>query len=286
MAHPDRPTERRTHADYARMRRVLIEERQAKTLEHVRSSVGYADDVSPHAHDAATFRLINQRKELDTLQDAGYVLPALDHWKHWSKMNNWDSRNRYLERLIEKLQRRQATSGEIQTLVTICRPTWVKIARQLRESGGDLPVDVQGDHRREEAIRVQDLDRGEVNQVMRHALLGTLLRCPRPIPRFFFPWLEKVLTYRALDHVRHELTENGSRPFDGAIHTVVDQVLADPDAYGAEYFRLPASPAHDQWLRTLDLPTIFDLAESTPHTRAPAQPASEPWIVSQIGSVK
>ena len=48
------------------LRRVIIEERRQKTLDHVRSSAGYGDDVSPHAHSAQTFRLINQRKELDS----------------------------------------------------------------------------------------------------------------------------------------------------------------------------------------------------------------------------
>ena len=43
----------------AHIRRVVIEERQRKTLEHVRPSTGYAEDLDPHAHDQATFRLIN-----------------------------------------------------------------------------------------------------------------------------------------------------------------------------------------------------------------------------------
>lgn len=84
--------------DYTRMRRVVIEERQEKTLEHARASAGYADDVSPQAHNAQTFRLINQRKELDELPEAEYVVPVLDEWKHWTKMNDWDSRNGLVRR--------------------------------------------------------------------------------------------------------------------------------------------------------------------------------------------
>src|SRR4051794_37865258 len=41
--------------DYSKMRRVIIEERQVNTLEHARAAAGYANDVSPHAHNAATF---------------------------------------------------------------------------------------------------------------------------------------------------------------------------------------------------------------------------------------
>jgi hypothetical protein len=81
----------------------VIEERQRKTLEHVRLSTGYAEGLNPHAHDQATFRLINQRKEPDSLPGAATVLPALDDWKYWTKMNDWDSRNRLLEHLTDKM---------------------------------------------------------------------------------------------------------------------------------------------------------------------------------------
>ena len=97
----------------------------------------------------------NQRKELDKLPDADYVIPALDQWKHWSKINDWDSRNQSLEGLITKLRRRQASSGEIQTLVTLCRPIVRRMARTLRQTGGDVLIDTQGDHQRQEALRSQ-----------------------------------------------------------------------------------------------------------------------------------
>ena len=97
---------------------------------------------------------------------------------------------------------------------------------------------------------------------MQTALLDTLSHCPAKFPRFFFKWLEKALAYRALDHVRAELAESGTGlTFDGGIQTVVDEILNDPDAYSAEYFRSPGSPAYHQWLRTLDLPAIFELAD-------------------------
>lgn len=61
MSYDPNPADDRRPAqtDLMPSRRVIIEERQQKTLDHVRSSAGYADDVSPHAHDAKTFRLIN-----------------------------------------------------------------------------------------------------------------------------------------------------------------------------------------------------------------------------------
>jgi hypothetical protein len=63
MSHPDLDLSQPDTS--ARLRRVVIEERQQRTLGHVRLSTGYADDVDPDSHDQGTFRLINQRKELE-----------------------------------------------------------------------------------------------------------------------------------------------------------------------------------------------------------------------------
>jgi len=76
MSHPDLDPNQSDAR--ARLRRVVIEERQQRTLDHVRLSTGYADDLDPHAHDRDTFRLINQRKELDELPGSELVVPALD----------------------------------------------------------------------------------------------------------------------------------------------------------------------------------------------------------------
>src|ERR1700675_60875 len=107
-----------------RLRRVRIEEQQEKVLEHVRGSLGYADDIDLHGHDQNTFRLINQRKELDKLPNADFVVPALDQWKHWTKMKDWDSRNPRPDELTNKRRRRTARAGEIQFLIIVCGPAW------------------------------------------------------------------------------------------------------------------------------------------------------------------
>ena len=48
--------------------------------------------------------------------------------------------------------------------------------------------------------------------------------------------------------------------YDDGIKDVVDAVLADDTRPAAAFFRAPASPAHSQWVRTLDLATIFELS--------------------------
>jgi RNA polymerase sigma factor (sigma-70 family) len=259
MLNPDQATtqtEGRAH-----IRRVVIEERQRKTLEHVRLSTGYAEDLDPHAHDQATFRLINQRKELDSLTGAATVVPALDDWKYWTKMNDWDSRNRLLEELTDKMRRCEASQAEIQLLVVLCRPAWQAVVISLRRYGGlDLDPGAVGGHQREEVRRVNELDRSELDQVIQNALMDVLRDCPRPFPRRFFPWLKNVLAHRALDHVRGEITESRQHlSYDWGIKSVLDELLTG-DGRGAGFFASPASPAHAAWLSTLDLPRVFELA--------------------------
>lgn len=251
--------------------RERIEERQRRTVEQVRLSHGYSGDVDPRAHSHATFKLINQRKQLDERPGSEFVLPLLDDWKFWTKMNDWDSRNRLLEELTGKLRRREASTEEIELLVVVCGGAWRKVARSLRRYGGvDLDPGADGRHQREEARRVNELDRDELDQVVQHALLDALIACPRPFPRRFFAWLEETLAHRALDHVRSDLTEHCSRlPDDDGIRVVLDQVLTDTGRREAGFYAQPASPGHAQWLRTLDLAAIFSVAEEyAPYARA------------------
>jgi RNA polymerase sigma factor (sigma-70 family) len=246
-----------------RLRRVVIEERQRLTMEQIRDSLGYAPDVDPNAHDQRTFRLINQRMQLDRLPHAEAIMPALEDWKAWTKMDDWDSRNRLLEAMTDKLRRKEATEGDVMFLVAVCRPAWAAVAANLRTYGGvDVDPGAEGIHAREEARRVNELDRAELDQVVKHALIEALYACPRPFPRRFFPWLKETLAFRALDHVRQDIAEHSAiLPHDLGIKEVVDAVLADRSHPAAAFYACPASPAHSQWLRTLDMDRIFEVAE-------------------------
>jgi hypothetical protein len=237
--------------------------------------------------------LINQRKELDKLPEADYVVPVLEQWKYWSKMSDWDSRNRLLERLIAKLRRREASAGEIQVLVVVCRPTWAKVASSLRRYGG-VPMDpgAEASARREEARRVNELDRDELDQVIQHALLDALLPCPWPLPPRFFPSLEAVLVHRALDHVRQDLTEHDTViPHDNGIREIVEAVLADESAATAAALRAPASPAravaaHARPRRDLRaLARVRDLRTHAQRLRARRRPAPQPPAPGRPGSL-
>jgi RNA polymerase sigma factor (sigma-70 family) len=250
-------TSRETPTDLAarHLRRVVIEEDQRRKVEHARLRSGYGADVDLHAHDQATFELINACKELDQLPGADVVVPMLDDWKFWTKVNDWDSRNALLERLTAKVQRKEATTAELELLIVLCAPTWSAVTKSLRRYGG-VPLDpgAEGPRQREEARRVNELDRQELDGVIQNALLDALGTCPRPFPRRFFPWLKQTLAHRALDHIRTEICEyDNPLDHDETIGHVLDQVLSNKIATG--------SPAFTLWLRTLDLPSLFDAAQ-------------------------
>jgi RNA polymerase sigma factor (sigma-70 family) len=185
-------------------------------------------------------------------------------------MNDWDSRNRLLEQLTDKMRRRDATTGEIQLLLIVCRPTWAAVAGSLRRyEGVDIADGAGGRFSREEARRVSHLDRAELDQVIQNAAIDALRSCPWPFPRRFFSWLKEVLAYRALDHVRGELVEhNTTLPEDTEIKDVLDELFNCNRTRGASFFAQPASPGYAQWLRTFDLPKLFELAaEYAPYAR-------------------
>ena len=254
-----------------RVRRVRIEEHQERVIEHLRGSLKYGEDDDPRAHDRATYELINQRRALDKLPHADYVIPALDEWKHWTKMNDWDSRNRLLAELTGKLRRKEATAGEIQLLVIVCRPTWASIAAELRRYAGVDGADSSpSPFGQEELRRVEALDRAELDQVIQHALMDALCTCPRPFPRWFFPWLKETLSYRALDHLRKEMDDcDALLPEEVEIQEVLNGLFNERDRLDAAWHVQPASPGYAQWLRTFDMPTLFELAdEYAPYARA------------------
>lgn len=269
---PSKPGAREQEAaKVRRVRRVRIEEHQQRVVEHLRGSLGYAADLDPRDHDRATFELINQRKQLDELPHADHVVPALDEWKHWTKMNDWDSRNRLLEQLTGKLRRKEASACEIQLLVIVCRPTWAAVAASLRGSAGlDGTDSTPHAFGREELRRVEQLDRSELDQVIQNALLDALCSCPRPFPRRFFPWLKEVLAYRALEHLHEELGGHDTLAAeDNEIQDTLEALFTATAGPAAAFYVQPASPGYTQWLRTFDLPKLFELAEEyAPYARA------------------
>jgi len=253
MTNPVRPHLRRVvideEADHPNRLRKLREDRQQKALNYRRASLGYGESVDARSHDDATFRLINERKELDRLEGAETVVPMLDDWKHWSRMNDWPSRNRLLEELVAKLRRREASEAELQFLIVVCRPACRGVARELKTI--EHRVWAPGANRVEEQ-RIAELSQREQDDRIRGALLDTLYRCPRPFPGRFFGWLKGELARCVLQHLREEF---GRRPelLDDDMNEILERVLPGQPS--------PVSATWSQWLRTQDLDSLFERAE-------------------------
>lgn len=229
------------------LRRVVIEERQEQLIDRVRTQAGLAEDMSLHAHNRETWRLRNQKCALDDLPHAATVMPSLEDWKYWSKINDWDSRTAMLEELIGRLRRREATEGEVALLVVICGPTWNGVAKALRRACAGHDVDLSfGVRQREELDRVERVDRDALDQMLVETMLSELATCPTPLPRYFFPWLKETLSHRALDYLAQEIGR------DDAVAEFIDEVLAErPQG------RLLA-PSFDSWLRSMNVPEMID----------------------------
>ncbi len=245
---PVRVLEPPATAPSSRLRRVLIDERQEQLIERVRTQVGVADDVSPHAHNRETWRMRNQRCALDMLPHSETVMPALENWKYWSRIKDWDSRNAMMEDLVGKLRRREATEGEVALVIVICGPVWNGVAKALRRACAGYDIDISFEVRqREEVARVQRLDRDLLDHLIVDALLRSLASSPSPLPHYFFGWLKEALSHRALDYIAEEVGR------DDDLAEFIDEVLD-----GRPQGRLLGAVAFDTWLRSMDVLGMID----------------------------
>ncbi len=130
--------------------------------------------------------MINERKMLDKLEEAETVVPLLEHWNYWTKVDDWPSRNNLLEQLTTKARKRAASRGEILFLLVICKPMILKVARSFRVARGhaDLPSAAAN---RPEARLIERIAHDEFEELAQTVLLDAFYVCPQPFPRRFFP---------------------------------------------------------------------------------------------------
>ena len=178
------------------------------------------------------------------------VMPSLENWKYWTRINDWDSRNAMMEELVGKLRRREATESQVALIIVICGPTWNGVAKALRRACAGFEYDVSTEVRqREEVSRVARLDRDVLDQLIVEAMLKALASRPAPLPRLFFPWLKETLAHRALDFIAEEVRG------DEEIVALIDELLD-----GRPEVRL-VSASFDSWLRTMNLAEMIDVSE-------------------------
>jgi RNA polymerase sigma factor (sigma-70 family) len=239
--------------DHPNRQRRLREDGQQRALDYARLAGGYADDVDPHAYGPATFRRINERRQLDKLDHADTVVPLLDDWNHWARMDDWPSRNRLLDQLTTKARKRTATQGEILFLLVVCQPMIMRVAGSLRRARCGGETTAAGAANRSEARLIDRIDRAEFRSLAQAVLLDAFYVCPQPFPYHFFSWLENYLAHRALDQIRGELAEH-----DDAIElSDLDRVLGEAASRGVRV--APAS--YREWIQTWDVQSMFELAD-------------------------
>jgi RNA polymerase sigma factor (sigma-70 family) len=238
--------------DHPNRQRRLREGAQQRALDFARQSGGYASDLDEQAYDPATFRMINERKRLDEIDEADSVVPLLDDWNHWTKMDDWPSRNQLLEQLTTKARKRTATRAEIVFLLAVCKPMIVRVARSLRyaRGRGDAPSAASN---RVEARLIDRMDREEFDHIAQAVMLDAFYVCPQPFPRRFFSWLESYLSHRALEQVRGELSERDDAVELGELDRVLADVVSARPRIAALNYRL--------WIREWDVQKLFELAD-------------------------
>ena len=162
------------------------------------------------AHDAQTRVLMKRFESLYGLVHGEVVVPLIEEWQWLDHMGSTQEKQRYLEPLIERVRRSpDKNPGLVVFLLLVCEGTRVGAASQLlsARSGLDGSSPAPGWHRREEARRLQDIERDRLHDVTRQATLEALYRCPTPFPLRFFGWLRETISHRTLDFLRAELAE-------------------------------------------------------------------------------
>jgi RNA polymerase sigma factor (sigma-70 family) len=166
------------------------------------------------AHNAQTRALIAQWKALDKLDHSGKVVPLLERWQWLDQMSGPAEKQRFLEPHLEAVRRDPvAHEAELLFLVLVCEPMRRSVAAQLCAVRLGLePRSKAAWHRREEARRLEQIERERLFLITQDAVLEALYRYPVPPPDRFFPWMRETIAHRALDFVRSELPEVETTP--------------------------------------------------------------------------
>lgn len=161
-------------------------------------------------HDDATRRLMQTYDEMYRLEQSEVVVPLLEEWKPLDRMGSVADKQRFLEPLIQRVKRApEKNAGRMIFLLLVCEPIRASVATRLLSVRSSLeePTAEPSAYRREEAKRVNEIDRGRVHDLARDAVMHALYRYPSPSPDHFFGWLKETVAYRALDFLRDELAE-------------------------------------------------------------------------------
>jgi DNA-directed RNA polymerase specialized sigma24 family protein len=162
------------------------------------------------AHDPATRKLIEQYNTLYRLEYGEVIAPLLDRWKWMDKMESAAEKQRFLEPLLLKVKRDpDHNEATLVFLLLVCEGIRRGVAKELLAARAGLEPrgPAPSWHRREEARRLEEIERERVYEVTREATLEAIYRYPSPPPRHFFGWLRETVAHRSLSFLQKELSE-------------------------------------------------------------------------------
>jgi DNA-directed RNA polymerase specialized sigma24 family protein len=214
------------------------------------------------AHDAQTRALIRQLEQLERLPCGGEVNALLEDW-HWlDSMGTPEAKQQFLEPKIAAVRQDPHANKHLLIFLAL-------VFEPVRRSVSKAFVDVQGGLRpqprdlswgnREEARRIQEIDRQSLFDVTREAALEAIFRYPTPAPPKFFPWLRETIAHRALDHLKADLAELPTCAATRAEAEAMQLALAG-------FERLDGPPLRDgkglrAWRDQFRMRDVFDVVE-------------------------
>lgn len=203
-------------------------------------------------HDAQTLKLIERFDELARLEHGEKVASLIEEWQWLDHMGGAAEKQKFLEPLIERA-RRDPEKHEATAifLLLVCEGTRRGVARELvaARSGLEGSSASPSWHRREEARRVNDIERDRLHDVTRQAVVEALYKYPSSSPAHFFGWLRETIAHRTLDFLGGELAE-----IEIATHRLEENEAIQAVLAGLEGAEAPAAterPGYRRWERRM-----------------------------------
>lgn len=203
-------------------------------------------------HDAQTLKLIERFDELQRMDHGDKVAPLIEEWQWLDHMGGPAEKQRFLEPLIERV-RRAPDKNEATAifLLLVCEGTRRGVARELvaARSGLDGSSSAPSWHQREEAKRLNDIERDRLHDVTRQAVVEALYKYPSYSPPHFFGWLRETVAHRTLDFLAGELVE-----IEIATHRLEESEAIQAVLSGLEGAEGPPAaqrPGYRRWERRL-----------------------------------
>lgn len=259
-----RVVRRLTHAELVASRSAPIREDDPYLSHSYDPKVPYRRSFT--AHDPQTTALIRQYKDLERLPHSESIIDLLEEWRWLDSMAGPEQKQRFLEPIIAGVRREpEVNEARLVFLLIVCEPVRRGVSKAFVRARSGLdsrgPSGAPTDwHQREEARRLNEIDRQTLYDVTRAATLDALFGYPSPPPKHFFGWLRSTVAHGALNHLQDELpqiqttqrTASEAEAIQAAIHGLGQAELLGPrDESGRA-----------RWNGVVHLRSVFEITET------------------------